>query len=248
VSNFIPKALKRVLLTILSIFLLSLTISQALDIKEKLKPQKTITFSGQGKVIGIPDVAEITFSVTTGKETTKEAITENTQKMNGVVKFIKDSGVDEKDIKTQSYSLSPRYDWIEGKRVFRGYELISTLAVKIRNLEKISEIIDGAILRGANQVGDIQFVIDNPEKLKQEAMKEAIKNAKERAQSIATISGLKIGKIVNFSEGVDVLPQSRPYFFEKTAESAAADTAFVPAIEKGSQEIIVNVSLTFELR
>lgn len=246
-QKFIPRETKLVLLLVFLIFLLALTVSEALEIKDKLKIKETITFSGEGKTIGIPDVSLINLSVITEKMTAEETTEENAKKMNEVIKFVKESGIDEKDVKTQSYQLSPRYDWIEGKRVFRGYQLISTLSVKIRNLEKISAIIDGAILKGANQVGDIQFVIDDPEKLKEEARLKAIENAKEKAKSIALATGLKLGKIVNFSETV---PEVYPYpvFREAELGMGGEGKLVIPTIEKGSQEISVNVYLTFELK
>jgi len=244
--KIIPKELKWVLLVLLSIFLLVLTISEGLEIKDKLKSKETITFSGEGKSTGVPDIASITLSVLTEKMTAKETMTENAKIANEVIKFVKEAGIDEKDVKTQSFTLSPRYDWVEGKRIFRGYQLISTLAVKIRDLEKISDIIDGAVSRGANQVGDIQFVIDDPEKLKEEARNKAIESAKEKAQSIAKATGLKLGKIVSFSEAVAPLEYPSPYYLEMKEEAAGGRIS--PEIEKGSQEIEVNVSLTFELK
>lgn len=240
-----PKELKWVLLVLLSIFLLVLTISEGLEIKDKLKSKETITFSGEGKSIGVPDIASITLSVITEKMTAKETMTENAKITNEVIKFVKEAGIDEKDVKTQSFILSPRYDWVEGKRIFRGYQLTSTLAVKIRDLEKISDIIDGAVSRGANQVGDIQFVIDDPEKLKEEARNEAIESAKEKAQSIAKATGLKLGKIVSFSEAVTPQDYLSPYYLEMKEGVGGGPS---PEIEKGSQEIEVNVSLTFELK
>lgn len=244
--KIIPKELKWVLLVLLSIFLLVLTISEGLEIKDKLKSKETITFSGEGKSIGVPDIASITLSVITEKMTAKETMAENAKISNEVIKFVKEAGIDEKDVKTQSFTLSPRYDWVEGKRIFRGYQLTSTLAVKIRDLEKISDIIDGAVSRGANQVGDIQFVIDDPEKLKEEARNEAIESAKEKAQSIAKATGLKLGKIVSFSEAVTPEDYPRPYSLEVREEALGGGSS--PEIEKGSQEIEVNVSLTFELK
>ncbi|MDP2864386.1 MAG: SIMPL domain-containing protein [bacterium] len=241
-----PKELKWVLLVLLSIFLFVLTISEGLEIKDKLKSKETITFSGEGKSIGVPDIASITLSVLTEKMTAKETMTENAKITNEVIKFVKEAGIDEKDVKTQSFTLSPRYDWVEGKRIFRGYQLTSTLAVKIRDLEKISDIIDGAVLRGANQIGDIQFVIDDPEKLKEEARNEAIESAKEKAQSIAKATGLKLGKIVSFSEAVTPQDYLSPYYLEGMKEGVGGGPS--PEIEKGSQEIEVNVSLTFELK
>jgi len=245
--KIIPKGLKLTLLVLFSVFLLVLTVSQGLEIKDKLKSKETIVFSGQGKAIGIPDVASITLSVITEKMTAKEAMTENAKIANDVVKFVKEAGIDEKDVKTQSFLLSPRYDWVEGKRIFKGYQLTSSLEVKIRDLEKISDIIDGAVSRGANQVGDIQFVIDDPEKLKEEARNKAIDSAKERAESVAKATGLKLGKIVSFSEAVAPQEYPSPYYLEIGREEAAGG-GISPEIEKGSQEIEVTVSLTFELK
>lgn len=241
-TKFIPKELKLVLLVILSVFVLSLTVSEVLEIRDGLKSKETISFAGEGEVIGIPDIASITFSVITERMTAKEAMTENAEKMNKVISFIKESGVDEKDVKTQTFVLRPRYDWKRGTRIFRGYELTSTLAVKVRDLEKISDIIDGAVSKGANQVGDIQFVIDDPEKLKEEARLKAIKNARERAESVAKATRLKLGKIVSFSE--TSAPQPIPRVFYE----AAGGEGEAPEIERGSLEIKVNVSLTFELK
>jgi len=247
VSKIIPKGFKFILLILISTFLLALITSETLDIKVKLKNKETITLSGEGKAIGVPDVASVNFSVITEKMTAKETMAENANKMNEVINFVKESGVDEKDVKTQAYFLSPRYDWVEGERVFKGYQLTSTLAVKIRDLEKISDIIDGVVLRGANQVGDIQFVIDDPDKLKEEARNKAIENAKVRAESIAKATGLKIGKILSFTEGTaPEAPIPVPYSLEEAKGLGAGAPA--PEIEKGSQEITVNVSLTFELK
>jgi len=247
--KIIPNWLKLVLLVLLSVFLLVLIISEGLEIKDKLKSKETIVFSGQGKSTGIPDVALITLSIITEEMTAKETINGNAKITNEVIKFIKEAGIDEKDVKTQSFTLSPRYDWVRGERIFKGYHLTSTLAVKIRELEKISDIIDGAVSRGANQVGDIQFVIDNPESLREEARNEAINNAKEKAQSIAKATGLKLGKIVSFSESVVPISQDyRSSYYLEMEEETGAGVKPSPEIEKGSQEIEVNVSLIFELK
>jgi uncharacterized protein YggE len=237
---------KFILIIILSVFLLVLTASDVLNIKEKLKPKDTISFSGEGKTVGIPDVATITLSVISEKMTAKETLAENSLKTNEIIKFAKESGVADKDVKTQSYYLSPRYDWLEGKRISRGYQLTSTLLVKIRDLDKVGDIIEGAVTRGANQVGDVQFVIDDLEKLKTDARRKAIENAKNRAQAIAATAGLNLGKIVGFSEtsSPDVYPKT--YYLEMGV--GGGGSAAAPNMERGSQEIVMNVSLTFELK
>ncbi|MDD5625778.1 MAG: SIMPL domain-containing protein [Patescibacteria group bacterium] len=231
---------------ILALFWIVLSVGKIVDIKNGFETN-SITVSGEGKVVSIPDVASINFSVISDKMSAKEAMSDNSKKMNAVIKSVKDLGVESKDLQTTGYNLAPLYDYVKGQRIFKGYELTSTLAVKIRNFDKISDIIDGAIMQGANQAGDIQFVVDKPEKLQAEARDKAIQQAKDKAAAIAKASGFKLGKVVSFSEsGNAYYPQ--PMYAEKSY--GAGDSAMVqaPAIESGSQEIQTTVSLVFRIR
>ncbi|MDD3101896.1 MAG: SIMPL domain-containing protein [Patescibacteria group bacterium] len=247
--KFIPQPPKFaiILCGVLALFWVVLSVDKIVDIKNGLEVN-TITVSGEGKVISIPDVASISFSVISDKMTAKEAMSDNSQKMNAVIKSIKDLGVASKDLKTTGYNLAPLYDWPRGQRIFKGYELTSTLSVKIRDFDKISDIIDGAIMQGANQAGDIQFVVDKPEILQAEARDKAIQQAKDKAAAIAKASGFKLGKVVSFSESGTDRYYPQPMYAEKSL--GAGDSAMIsaPAIESGSQEIQTTVSLVFRIR
>jgi len=169
--------------------------------------------------------------------------------MNSVIEAIKSQGVEEKDLKTTNFSISPRYEWYEKseiyparKRVLVGYEVNQTLQVKIRDLTKIGNIIQVATKAGANQVGDLQFTIDKQDELKSQARKEAIEKAKVMAKEIAGQLGVKLVKITNFSENA-IAPIPYPYFMEK-AMSGGAET---PQIQTGENKIEVQVSITYEI-
>lgn len=244
-AKLISRPIKIILGILLCVLLLVLSISQIVGVKDKLRSPYTITVSGEGKAIGIPDVASINFSVITEKMSAKDVMQENAKEMNEIIQFIKESGVEAKDVKTSGYYLTPRYDWTEGKRISKGYELTSTLAVKIRNLEKISDLIDGAVALGANQVSDIQFVIDEPEKLQKEAREKAISQAKEKAEEIAKAAGLKLGKVISFSESAT---PSIDFYPRALSAKEAAGGGATPEIEAGSQEIQSVVSLIFEVK
>ena len=207
--------LKIIIGILLAIFLLTISVNQIAGWKDKFVGNNTISVTGEGKAVGIPDVGLISLSVLSEKNTAKEVMQDNAIKMNDIIKFIKDSGVEVKDVQTSGYYLNPRYDWQNGNRVFRGYDLTSTLSVKIRNIDKISEIIDGAVSRGANQIGNIQFIINDEAQLKNEARDKAIAQAKDKAQQIAKSVGLTLGKIVSFSEnnGTAIYPQ--PLYMDK---------------------------------
>lgn len=208
----------------------------------------TITISGEGKVTAIPDIAQVSLGIETQKTTVAAAQKENTEKMNSLVNQIKDLDIEEKDIKTANYSIYPRYDYLEGRQVLRGYIVNQSVNVKIRDLEQVAAVLDLAGTAGANQIGGLNFTIDEPEDLRQEAREEALANAKEKADALAKAADVKLGKLVSFSEsssGGYPQPVYRTYALEDSAGFGGGDIA--PEIEPGSQDITVYVTVTYEV-
>ena len=249
------------LLIILAVFLLALTVSTIVGIQNKIKEGKyigqeietknTITVSDKGEVYAKPDLALTDFSVITEKKTVAEAMSENAEKMNAVIDFIKEQGVEDKDLKTVNFNIYPRYEWYDtiqfypqGKRVLVGYEVQQSLEVKIRDMEKIGDIIQGATDAGANQVGDLQFTIDNPDELKKQARGQAIEKAKNKAEELASQLGVKLVRITNFSES-GVIPYY--YGFKKAVGMGGGEEAPAPEIETGENKIEITVSITYEI-
>lgn len=257
------KNLKAALVIVVIVFLVSLTVWFNVGIANKVKEgryigrdieaQNVITVSGTGEIYAKPDLALVSFSVVTEKKTVGEAMSENTQKMNAVIDSVKKQGVEEKDLKTTSFNISPRYEWYEagtcfppcpsGKRVLVGYEITQSLEVKIRDLSKVGDIIQGATDAGANEVGDLQFTIDKQDELKAQARKEAIEKAKEKAKELASQLGVKLVRMTNFSESGEV-PVPRPYIMKEAVGLGGGET---PQIETGENKIEVIVSITYEI-
>jgi len=223
-----------------------------------LQSQYQITVSGQGKVYAKPDVAVISLGVTTQAVTVAEATTNNTNKMNAVIEAVKKLGVDEKDIQTTNYNLYPRYDsklvsstnaYYYGRtsnNSIIGYTLEQNVQVKIRDFEKIGNIMSGATEKGANLVGNLQFTIDNPEQFKEQARAKAIAQAKASAKNLAKESGISLGKLINVSENNYYTPMYSSSI--KEMGMGAADSAPVPTIQPGQQEINITINLTYQVR
>ena len=250
------KCLCAALLIILGIFLITLIISKTIDIKDKIQiTGNTITVSDTGEVYTKPDLVLTTFSVVNEAKTVAEALSQNAKDMNGVIGFVKSQGVEDKDLRTTSFNISPRYEWCDetqceiypcptGKRVLVGYEVQQSLEVKIRDMEKIGTIIEGATEFGANQAGDLQFTIDKQDELKKQAREMAIEKAKTKAKELAGQLGVKLVRITNFSESSVI-----PYYYG--LEKAAAPSGVgggTPQIETGENKIEVTVSITYEIR
>jgi len=206
----------------------------------------TIAIAGEGKITAIPDIAEISLGIQTEKLTVAAAQKENTEKMNSIIAELKNMGVEAKDIQTTNYSIYPRYDWLDGKQLLRGYIVSQNVSIKIRDLEKVGTIVDKAGSLGANEVGSLSFTIDEPEQLRQEARIKALANAKEKAEALAKAAGVKLGKLVSFNESSSgSLPVYRDYSMKALGLEESVDAA--PAIEAGSQDIIINVMVTYEV-
>lgn len=207
-------------------------------------PQE-ITVTGEGKTFVKPDIALVSLGVQTEARSSVDAVNHNNEKMNAIIKAIKESGVEEKDIKTSLYNLSPVYDYPQQGRVFKGYSLDQQIQVKIRNFDKISEILDKATANGANTIGDLQFTVDDMEKVRAMAREEAIKQAKEKAVNLSKQSGLRLVKLVNILEGFAPVPQP---LYEKSVRTLEAIGGAAPDIQPGQSEITTTVYLTYRVK
>ncbi len=204
----------------------------------------TITISGQGKVTAVPDIAVIEVGLVTEKPNVASAQKENTEKMNRLIKKVKELGVEDKDIQTSYYNIYPQYDWPNGKQVLRGYQVNQGISIKIRNLDKIGDILAAAGEGGANQVSGLSFNIDDPEELRQEARIKGLENAKEKAEALAKVAGVKLGKIVSFSEYSEIPPV--PYKAYEGLGIGGGGAA--PEIERGTLDVVVNVTVSYEIK
>ena len=99
----------------------------------------------------------------------------------------------------------------------------------------------------AHPTGERDFAIDDPEALKQEARVLALANAKEKAEALSKVVGVKLRRVVSFNESFGQVPP--PIFYDKIAFGRAEESAAMPApsIEPGSSEIVVNAYVTYEI-
>lgn len=208
---------------------------------------REIIISAQGKAFAKPDIAQIKIGVSSEGWTIQEIFQENTEKMNIILNEIKKIGIEEKDIQTTRYNLAPRYEWKEGQRIFKGYVLDQEIKLKIRNFEKIGEIINKATENGANLVGEISFSIDDPETIRQKAREEAIKKAKEKAEKISQQTGIKLKKIVNVYEDYFYSPLRTETIKGYTTEGTPG-IGVAPEIQPGEEEVIVKINLVYLIK
>lgn len=231
---------------IAGIFLLNFAIFWFIyEYSKNIQPQRTFSVSAEGKEFAIPNIAELRIGLITEGKNLIEVQKENTKKFNNVINFLKEQDIDEKDIKTENYSIIPKYKYDKVTEII-GYTVSQTLTVKVRNLNKIGKILSGAVENGANNVYGPNFTIEDEKIYLDKAREKAIKEAKEKAERIAKVAGFKLGEIVYISESSY---SSTPVFL-KGMEMGGADFSISPSIsiEPGSQEIKTTITLTFKIK
>ena len=251
------------LVSVLIVFIFVLSVSGIVGIFNKVKEGKyigqeietknTITVSDTGEIYTKPDLGITVFSVKTEKKTVAQAMKDNTEKMNEIIDSMKDLGIEEKDLKTTAFNIYPRYDYIgpdpmnpfvQEKRVLVGYEITQSLQVKIRDLDKIGQIIQSATDAGANQVGNLNFIVDKEDEFKEQAREEAINKAKAKAKELASQLGVDLVRIIGFYESGQA-PIYDNYAMKETMGIGGGGE--VPQIETGENKISVSVSITYEI-
>lgn len=204
----------------------------------------TITVSGTGSVLAAPDVAVAELAISEERFTAKAAQDEASRKSKLVIDYLRNQGIDEKDIKTSGYNIYPQYDYFEGRSSIRGYQVTQSLTVKIRNLDKANEVLDGVVSAGVNQVYNFRFAIDDPEELRNEARDKAIDDARDQAKKLSDQLDVKLGNIVGFSEQTSGFPV--PLYGDAAIGRGGGGGG--PELPAGENEVAVSVSITYQIR
>jgi uncharacterized protein YggE len=220
----------------------------------------TITLSGHGEVNASPDIASVNLTIESSASPQSAASDSVNTKTAKILEFLKSSGVDDKDIKTDNYSSFPKYSYPEPCPVYAngsvppcrqseskivGYTVSQGITVKIRKADDVSKIIDGINKIGVTSMYGPNFTFDDPDKLQADARKEAIKDAREKAENLADDLGVRLGRIVSYSEGGYGGPM---YYAKDMAVSANAGSAPAPSIPKGENTLTSDVSITYEIK
>jgi len=206
-----------------------------------------ISVSAEAKTSATPDIASLSFGVQTGRQSTaKGAMSIIEKDMSAVIAAVKKAGIDEKDIKTESFWLNPVYDYQDGKQVPRGYEAGQSLRVKVRDLDKVGDVLSAATEAGANQAGGVSFDIDNTDDLMAQIRGEAIEKTRVKADMLAKSLGMSVVKVTGFNEGGGYTTPPEMMRYEGYADTAVMEKSIeLPA---GQQEINVTVSVMYEIR
>jgi len=213
-------------------------------------PQQStgIWVTGQGEVMAVPDIAELSLGVEAQEDTVSEAQAQAIEAMTQVMQALQDNGVAEKDIQTQRFNIYPVTRWNEEKEEEEiiGYRVSNIVVAKIREVDRAGDIID-AVAQSAGDLVRIQginFRVDDPGKYYEEARVKAMKDAKDKAAQLANLAGITLGEPTYISEGAIYQPPVTRGIYE--AGGAPVPAPSTP-ISPGELKITLNIQIVYSI-
>jgi len=230
-------------------FALILFLGVKTSVLDKPTPiEHTIFVEGVGKATMSPDIAVMTFGISSTSKSVSEAQKQNTALMNTLIEKIKAAGVVGADLQTKDYSAYEKLEWnpLTQKSESTGWVVSQALAVKIRDVQKISVIVEIAGQNGSTSISGPTFTVDDQSTYEATAREKALAEAKLKAETIARTLGLKIDRVVSYSEYKE--DASGPIFYADMKEGMGGGGApSAPSIQTGTQELRLHSTVTYLL-
>jgi hypothetical protein len=239
---------------LLAVFLLSKTITEVVSWGKNTEtyPARTITVMAEGEAIATSDIASFSFSVNENADTSEAAQTKAEDKIKKAMEYFKSNGVDEKDIKTEYYNVYPKYEPYAPCYAFDcpapvekivGYEVSQGIRVKVRDTDNAGKFLSELTKFEINNVSGLTFTIDDEEVLYDEARKNAIEKAEEKAKVLADGLDVRLGKVISFNEDNAGAYGDYGYAAEPMMKSASN-----VSLPKGENTFTTKVYVTYELK
>lgn len=210
--------------------------------------QSAFDVTGEAKISTIPDKAEVSLGITINEPTVKAAQDKANTVINAITDELTKLGVEKKDIKTDSYTLYPQYDYQAGGQRITGYNVSAMVNVSLSDFARLNQAVDLATKAGANQISGISFTLSDEKRkeVENEARQQAIDDAKDKAQKLASISGMRLGRIINVTEGQTPKMGIYPVAMESMARDAGGGAGAPTNVEPGSTTFSYSVTLSYE--
>jgi uncharacterized protein YggE len=208
--------------------------------------EPVVVVTGEGVVFAVPDRAWITIGAESRAPSPREAQRRNTELMRPVQDKLRAAGIPADAIRTIGYDVQYEWDFVNGKRVGRGYVARNTIEVRIDAIDRVGEFLEIAVGSGATSLNGIRFDLKDQAKLEREALRMAVSDARAKADAAAAGAGRSIDRIARVEEQGTVAPPMPVRMMREAAQGVAADAA--PPIATGQMEIRSRVTVTAVLK
>ena len=207
----------------------------------RIEPSEpTVAAGGDAIVRRAPDQAFVTVATESRAPRPEAAQQANARAMETVRQQLRDLKIPDEAIQTVSFNLREESDYVDGRRVPRGYVVTNAIEVRVDDLTRLGRLVDEVVEAGATSVSGIRFELKDREGAEREALRQAVEDARARAEALAAGAGLRIVRVQSImDQGVDQTPPPMP-MMRMEMRADAAETPMAP----GEIEIRASVRLT----
>lgn len=245
------KGWRKLIFAIVLLFILGLVANWVARTYANYTSLRTISITGVGEVSAVPDVSTINFTIRSSNDSndTQALQDEVAKKADAVFAKLKELGIEEKDLQTSNYSVNPKYSYKDGVSTVVGYEASESINVKVRNTENVSKVLNVLALEQVTEVYGPNFDVDDIQKVKDEARDLAIKDAKEKADVLSKSLGVKIKRIVGYSDDtgnyapIPMMYSAKAEVMNQVGGAMGRDANIV----EGEQKVNSTVTITFQI-
>jgi uncharacterized protein YggE len=230
----------------LTFLILLFSIAPAVAQTRETPDLSVVVTSGEGVVHAVPDRAFVSITAESRASSPREAQKRNAELMQPVQEKLRGAGIPADAIRTVSYDLQREWDFVNNRRVARGYVARNTIEIRIDAIDRVGELLDLAVTAGATSVGDIRFDLKDRAKLEREALRLATIDARARGEAAAAGAGQSIARVLRIEEH-GVMPIPPPIPMMRTAMKEEAAQMDVP-VAAGQMELRARVTLTMVLK
>lgn len=228
--------------------IIGLSVLPAAALADELPNGPHVVTSGQASVDATPDIATLAIEVSVSSKDASEAKKQADARVAQYFDFLQKNGIEKKDINAANLRTQPEYDYLkDGKSELKGYRAVRQVQVTLRQLDKLNELLDGALKSGLNEIRSVELGVADPESYRDKARQAAIENATQQAGALAKGFNTQLGPVYSIRYHVanyQPMPVARMF---KTAD-AAPMTSAAQTYEQQSIHFDDQVDVVFELK
>lgn len=206
------------------------------------RDEPAVVTSGEGVVRAAPDRAWVAITAESRAGSPREAQRRNADAMTSVQQKLRGAGLPPDAVRTVGYELQQEWDFVNNRRVPRGYVARHTIEVRVDAIDRVGELLDLAVESGATSVGAIRFDLKDRAKLEREALRLAVADARAKADAAAAGAGRTVDRVLRIEEQRAAQRPPMPLL------AARAEAADAPPIAAGELELRAQVTLTAVLK
>ena len=215
--------------------------------QESRAPERSVTTSGQASVRLAPDRAWVTVGIEARAMKPQDAQKKAALTMQAVQAKLASLGIPKEAIRTVAFNLNADWDYANRQRVLRGYIVSNHIEVKVDALDKLADVLDQSITAGANAIHGVRWDLQNRERVERDALREAVEDAKQRAEVAVAAASARLGPVLRINEQRYDSPRPVDMMMRQANVEAMAAPPQTP-ISPGEIEIRASVTVSFGIQ